>query len=146
MAAVVKTTTPGYDALSAQTCIKISELLSAPLTAGKFAKLDPVFIDSDGNLQAATDTSDSVKFDGFAAVGSDSDGSHPVTVLGQGIIMEWLEASDNYDPGSLFYVGAANQLESGGRVPVAMSISTKEIICIQAPGVRRGIDSAALPK
>ena len=145
MAAVVKSTTPGVDALSAQRCIVISGLLSKANTAGKFAKYDPVYIDSDGALVAATDVSTAVKFDGFAASASDSDGNHPVTVLGQGAIMEWLEDSDNYDPGSLFYVGAANQLETTGRVPVAMSITGKEIIVICPPGIRRGIDSVALP-
>ena len=145
MAAVVKTATPGFDALAAQRCVVISGLKSAPLTVGKFAKYDPVYIDSAGDLRAAVDTSDAVKFDGFAASKSDSDGVHPVTVLGFGAIMEWLEDSDNYDPGSLFYVGAANQLETTGRVPVAMNITTKEIIVICPPGIRRGIDSVALP-
>jgi hypothetical protein len=146
MAAVVKTTTPGYDNLSAQRCVVISELFSAANTAGKFAQFDPVYIDSDGALRAAADDSTQVLFDGFAMIGSDSDGNHPVTVMGQGLIMEWLEDSDNYDPGTLFYVGAANQLETTGRVPVAMSIATKEIIVISPPGIRRGIDSVALPK
>ena len=145
MAAVVKSTKAGYDAISATKCINISELLTAgPGLA--FAKLDPVYIDSDGKVRPANDDSASVNFDGFAMTKNDSDGGTPCTIMGQGLIMEWLEDSDLYTPGTLLYVGAANQLETTGRVPVAMAISDKEIIVIQAPGVRRGLDSVALVK
>lgn len=143
MAAVVKSTHAGYDALSAQTCVKITELFAGE----KFAELDPVYIDSDGAVMAAVDTSDTVKFDGFAARTIDSDQiGAPVTILGHGLIMEWLEDSDGYSPADLFYVGAANQLETTGRVPVAMAINDREIIVIAGPGIRRGVDSVALVK
>jgi hypothetical protein len=143
MAAVVKSTKAGYDVLSAQTCVKITELFAGE----KFAALDPVYIDSAGAVMVGVDTSDAVKFDGFAARGIDSDQiGAPVTILSHGAIMEWLEDSDNYDPGSLFYVGAANELETTGRVPVAMAINGREIIVIAGPGIRRGVDSVALPK
>jgi hypothetical protein len=52
------------------------------------------------------------------------------------MIMEWLEDSDDYTPGTKFYVGAANQLETTGTTAVAMAINAKEIIVIAAPGVR----------
>jgi hypothetical protein len=143
MAAVVKSTRAGYDALSAQTCVKISELFAG----AKFAKLDPVYIDSDGKVQPAADDSTQVLFDGFAARGIDSDQiGAPVTILGHGLIMEWLQDSDGYSPADLFYVGAANQLETTGRVPVVMAINDREVIVIAGPGIRRGIDSVALPK
>ena len=143
MTAVVKSTKAGYDALSAMTCVKISELFAG----AKFKFLDPVYIDSAGVVQAAIDDSDMVKFDGFASRTIDSDMiGAPVTILSHGLICEWLEDSDNYDPGSLFYVGAANQLETTGRVPVAMSINGREIVVIAGPGIRRGVDSVALVK
>lgn len=138
MAAVVKSTKAGYDTISAQTCITISELLSAANTAGKFEKLDPVYIDSNGRVTAAIDDTSAVKFDGFAMSASDSDGSLPVTIKGLGLIMEWLKDSDSYTPGTLLYVGAANQLETTGRQAVAMAISDKEIIVIAPPGIRLG--------
>lgn len=54
MAAVVKSTKAGFDAISATKCINISELLTAG--PGKaFEKLDPVYIDSDGKVQPAFD-------------------------------------------------------------------------------------------
>lgn len=138
MAAVVKSTKAGYDTISAMNCINISELLSANNSAGKFEKLDPVYIDSDGRVTASLDDTSAVRFDGFAMSASDSDGATPVTIKGQGLIMEWLEDSDNYTPGTLFYVGAANQLETTGRVAVAMAINATEIIVIAPPGVRLG--------
>jgi hypothetical protein len=138
MAAVVKSTKAGYDAISAMNCVTISELLSANNTAGKFAKLDPVYIDSDGRVTAAFDDTSAVRFDGFAMSESDSDGALPVTIKGLGLIMEWLEDSDAYTPGTLLYAGAANQLETTGRTPIAMAISATEIIVIAAPGVRGG--------
>jgi hypothetical protein len=134
MAAVIKSTRKGYDALSAMTCVKISECFAG----GKFAELDPVYIDSNGAVMAATDDSTAeLAFDGFAARGVDSDQiGAPCTILSHGVIMEWLEDSDNYTPGTLFYVGAANQLETTGTTPVAMAINGKEIICIAGPGLR----------
>lgn len=133
MAAVVKSTVAGYDALSAQRCVVISELFSS----GPFEKFDPVYIDSDGKVQAAIDDTTGVKFDGFAMNPSDSDMlGTPVTIMGQGLIMEWLEDSDDYTPGTLLYVGAANQLETTGTTPIAMAISNKEIIVIAPPGLR----------
>jgi hypothetical protein len=137
MAAVVKSTKAGYDAISATKCINISELLGAgPGLA--FAKYDPVFIDSDGKVRPSMDDTSAVKFDGFAMSKNDSDGGLPVTIMGLGLIMEWLEDSDNYTPGTLLYVGAANQLETTGRQAVAMAISDKEIIVIAPPGIRLG--------
>jgi hypothetical protein len=56
--------------------------------------------------------------------------------MGLGLIMEWLEDSDDYTPGTKFYVGAANELETTGTTAVAMAINNKEIIVIAAPGVR----------
>jgi hypothetical protein len=135
MTAVTKSTKAGYDALSYAQCIKISELVgNGPGT--KFEKLDPVYIDSDGKLQAAFDDTTGSAFDGFAMSANDSDGGLPVTVGGLGLIMEWLEDSDDYTPGTKFYVGAANQLETTGTTAVAMAINNKEIIVIAAPGVR----------
>lgn len=145
MAAVVKSTKAGYDTISAQTCINISELLTAGPGAA-FKALDPVYIDSDGKIRPANDDSGSVNFDGFAMSDNDSDGGLPCTIKGLGLIMEWLEDSDSYSPGTQLYVGAANQLETTGRVPVALTISDKEIIVIQAPGVRRTTDGVALVK
>lgn len=135
MAAVTKSTKAGYDAISASKCIVISELL----TAGQglaFEKLDPVFIDSDGKVRPAYDDTTGNKFDGFAMSENDSDGGLPCTIMGLGLIMEWLEDSDDYTPGTKFYVGAANELETTGTNAVAMAINNKEIIVIAAPGVR----------
>ena len=133
MAAVVKSTHAGYDALSAMTCVKISELFAG----AKFAELDPVYIDSDGLVMPSKDDTTGIAFDGFAARGIDSDQiGAPVTILGFGLIMEWLEESDGYSPADMFYVGAANQLETTGTTQVAMAINSKEIIVIAGPGVR----------
>lgn len=137
MAAVVKSTKAGYDAISAAKCIDISELITAgPGLA--FDKLDPVYIDSDGKVRPSIDDTSAVKFDGFAMSANDSDGGLPCTIKGLGLIMEWLEDSDSYTPGTLLYVGAANQLETTGRQAVAMAISDKEIIVIAPPGIRLG--------
>lgn len=139
MAAVVKSTKAGYDTISAQTCVNISELLTAgPGMA--FEKLSPVFIDSDGKVRPATDDStNELAFDGFAMSANDSDGGLPCTIKGFGLIMEWLEDSDAYTPGTRFYVGATNQLETTGTTPVAMAISDKEIIVIAPPGLRAAV-------
>lgn len=139
MAAVVKSTKAGYDAISASKCINISELLTAgPGLA--FEKLAPVFIDSDGKVRPATDDStNELAFDGFAMSSNDSTGGLPCTILGQGLIMEWLEDSDDYTPGTRFYVGATNQLETTGTTPVAMAINNKEIIVIAPPGLRAAV-------
>ncbi len=145
MAAVVKSTKAGYDAISASKAIDISELLTAGPGAA-FEKLDPVYIDSDGKVRPALDDTSAVKFDGFAMSENDSTGGLPCTIKGLGMIMEWLEDSDSYTPGTMLYVGAANQLETTGRQAVAMAISDKEIIVIQAPGVRRTTDGVALVK
>ena len=138
MAAVAKCANVGYDALSAQTCVKISELFAGE----KFGLLSPVYIaDSDGLVYMATDDStNELNFDGFASRAIDSDmiGS-PVTILSHGVIMEWLEDSDNISPGTLLYVGAANALETTGTTAVAMSVNSKEIICIAGPGVRAAV-------
>lgn len=137
MAAVVKSTRAGYDALSAQTCVKISECFAG----AKFEALAPVFIDSDGLVMPATDDStNELAFDGFAAREIDSDMiGTPVTILSHGVIMEYLEDSDDFTPGTRFYVGATNALETTGTTPVAMAINNKEIICIAGPGVRASV-------
>ena len=135
MSAVVKSTKAGYDAISATKCINISELLTAGPGAA-FAKLDPVYIDSNGKIRPAFDDTTGNKFDGFAMSKNDSTGGLPCTILGQGLIMEWLEDSDAYTPGTKLYVGAANELETTGTNAVAMAISDKEIIVIAAPGIR----------
>lgn len=139
MAAVVKSTKAGYDAISASKCIDISELLTAgPGLA--FEKLAPVFIDSDGKVRPATDDStNELNFDGFAMSSNDSDGGLPCTIKGLGLIMEWLEDSDDYTPGTRFYAGATNQLETTGTTPVAMAINNKEIIVIAPPGLRAAV-------
>ena len=139
MAAVVKSTKAGYDAISASKCINISELITAgPGLA--FEKLAPVFIDSDGKVRPATDDStNELNFDGFAMSSNDSDGGLPCTIMGQGLIMEWLEDSDDYTPGTRFYVGATNELETTGTTPVAMAINNKEIIVIAPPGLRAAV-------
>ena len=135
MTAVVKSTKAGYDTISAQTCVNISELLTAgPGMA--FEKLDPVYIDSNGAIRPAFDDTTGIKFDGFAMSANDSDGGLPCTIKGLGLIMEWLEDSDAYTPGTKLYVGAANQLETTGTTAVALAISDKEIIVIAAPGIR----------
>ncbi len=137
MAAVVKSTKAGYDTISAMNCVNISELLTAgPGLA--FAKFDPVYIDSDGKVRASIDDTSAVRFDGFAMSANDTDGGLPCTIKGLGLIMEWLEDSDLYTPGTLLYVGAANQLETTGRQAVAMAINDKEIIVIAPPGIRLG--------
>lgn len=138
MAAVVKSTKAGYDAISAaKATINISELLTAgPGLA--FEKLDPVYIDSDGKVRPSVDDTSAVRFDGFAMSLNDSTGGLPCTIVGLGLIMEWLEDSDDYTPGTLLYVGAANQLETTGRQAVAMAITNKEIIVIAPPGIRLG--------
>jgi hypothetical protein len=135
MAAVVKSTKAGYDAISATKCITISELLTAGAGMA-FDKLDPVYIDSDGKVRPSMDDTTGNKFDGFAMSANDSDGGLPCTIMGLGLIMEWLEDSDDYTPGTKFYVGAANELETTGTTAVAMAINNKEIIVIAAPGVR----------
>lgn len=139
MAAVVKSTKAGYDAISASKCINISELLTAgPGLA--FEKLVPVFIDSDGKVRPATDDStNELAFDGFSMSSNDSDGGLPCTIMGLGLIMEWLEDSDNYTPGTRFYVGATNELETTGTTPVAMAINNREIIVIAPPGLRAAV-------
>ena len=139
MAAVVKSTKAGYDAISASKCIVISELLTAGIGAA-FEKLAPVYIDSDGEVRPATDDStNELNFDGFAMSENDSTGGLPCTIMGLGLIMEWLEDSDDYTPGTHFYVGATNQLETTGTTPVAMAINNKEIIVIAAPGLRAAV-------
>lgn len=136
MSAVVKSTKAGYDAISAAKCIVISELLGAA-NGLQFERFSPVYIDSDGKVRPAVDDSTNEnKFDGFAMSANDSTGGLPITIMGQGLIMEWLEDSDDYTPGTLFYVGATNQLETTGTTPVAMAITNKEIIVIAPPGVR----------
>jgi hypothetical protein len=80
-----------------------------------------------------------LNFDGFAMSKNDSDGGLPCTIMGLGLIMEWLEDSDNYTPGTRFYVGATNQLETTGTTPVAMAINGKEIIVIAPPGLRAAV-------
>ena len=139
MAAVVKSTKAGYDAISASKCIVIPELLTAGIGAA-FEKLAPVYIDSDGEVRPATDDStNELNFDGFAMSENDSTGGLPCTIMGLGLIMEWLEDSDDYTPGTRFYVGATNQLETTGTTPVAMAINNKEIIVIAAPGLRAAV-------
>jgi hypothetical protein len=139
MAAVVKSTKAGYDAISASKCIVISELLTAGIGAA-FEKLAPVYIDSDGEVRPATDDStNELNCDGFAMSENDSTGGLPCTIMGLGLIMEWLEDSDDYTPGTRFYVGATNQLETTGTTPVAMAINNKEIIVIAAPGLRAAV-------
>lgn len=139
MAAVIKSTHAGLDALSGQTCVKISELLTAH-TGFQFEKWAPVFIDSNGLVRPATDDStNELRFDGFAASKNDSTGGLPVTIFSLGAIMEWLEDSDDYTPGTLFYVGATNQLETTGTTAVAMAINNKEIIVIAGPGLRANV-------
>ena len=135
MAAVAKSTKAGYDAISATKCIVISELLTAGAGLA-FEKLDPVYIDSDGKVRPSMDDTTGIKFDGFAMSANDSDGGLPCTIMGLGLIMEWLEDSDDYTPGTKLYVGAANELETTGTTAVAMAINNKEIIVIAAPGVR----------
>lgn len=137
MAAVVKSTKAGYDTISAMHCINISELLTAG-PGQAFAKFDPVYIDSDGKIRPSIDDTSAVKFDGFAMSANDSDGGLPCTIKGLGLIMEWLEDSDSYTPGTLLYAGAANQLETTGRQAIAMAISDKEIVVIAPPGIRLG--------
>lgn len=135
MSAVAKSAKAGYDAISAQTCINISELLTAgPGLA--FEKLDPVYIDSDGKVRPAFDDTTGFKYDGFAMSANDNDGGLPCTIKGLGLIMEWLEDSDDFTPGTKLYVGAANELETTGTTAVALAISNKEIIVIAAPGIR----------
>ena len=139
MAAVVKSTKAGYDAISASKCINISELLTAGAGLA-FEKLAPVYIDSDGKVRPATDDStNELAFDGFSMSSNDSTGGLPCTILGQGLIMEWLEDSDDYTPGTRFYVGATNELETTGTTPVAMAINNKEIIVIAPPGLRAAV-------
>jgi hypothetical protein len=139
MAAVVKSTKAGYDAISASKCINISELLTAGAGLA-FEKFSPVFIDSDGKVRPATDDStNELAFDGFAMSANDSVGGLPCTILGQGLIMEWLEDSDNITPGTRFYVGATNQLETTGTTPIVMAINNKEIIVIAPPGLRAAV-------
>ena len=125
MAAVVKSTKAGYDAISATKCIVISELLTAGAGLA-FEKFAPVYIDSDGKVRPATDDStNELNFDGFAMSENDSTGGLPCTIMGLGLIMEWLEDSDSYTPGTRFYVGTTNQLETTGTTPVAMAISLR---------------------
>ena len=139
MTAVVKSTKAGYDAISASKCIVISELLTAGAGLA-FEKLAPVFIDSDGKVRPATDDStNELNFDGFAMSENDSTGGLPCTIMGLGLIMEYLEDSDNYTPGTRFYVGATNALETTGTTPVAMAINGKEIIVIAPPGLRAAV-------
>ena len=70
---------------------------------------------------------------------NDSTGGLPCTIMGLGLIMEYLEDSDNYTPGTRFYVGATNALETTGTTPVAMAINNKEIIVIAPPGLRAAV-------
>jgi hypothetical protein len=126
MTAVPKAARVGFDAISAQRCVMISELFSGD----SFGYLDPVYIDSAGAVKAAYDDSTGAKFDGFASVACDSVPGHPVTILGSGLIMEWLEDSDAMTPGTLLYVGGASALETTGTTAVAKAISRKEIIVL----------------
>ena len=141
MAAVGKSSKANYDVLSAQRCVVISGLFSAKKTSGKFNALDPVYIDSDGAVSAAGGSSTVWNYDGFAAVGSDSNGGTPVTILGRGLIMEWLESSDMWTPGTKFYVSAASAggldttagavVAADAFLPVAKAISNTEIIVLR---------------
>jgi hypothetical protein len=138
MSAVAKSSRVGFDALSAMTCVKISELFAGE----KLGLLSPVYIaDSDGLVYAATDDStNELNFDGFISRAIDSDMiGAPCTILSHGAIMEWLEDSDNVSPGTLLYVGATNALETTGTTAVAMTINSKEIICIAGPGLRAAV-------
>lgn len=136
MAAVVKSTKAGYDAYSFAKCpVNIPGLLTAG-PGKKFEKLDPVYIDSDGKVTPAYDDTTGIKFDGFAMSANDSDGGLPCTIAGFGLKMEWLEDSDSYTPGTKFYVGATNQLETTGTTAVAMAYTNKNIIVIAPPGIR----------
>ena len=141
MAAVGKSAKYGYDALSAMRCVMISGLFSAKSTAGKFSKLDPVYIDSDGAVAAAGGSSTVWRYDGFASCASDSDGGTPVSIMGRGLIMEWLESSDLWTPGTKFYVSAATAggldttagavVAADAFLPVAKAINNKEIIVLR---------------
>ena len=141
MAAVGKSSKYGYDALSAMRCVVISGLFSAKKTSGKFSKLDPVYIDSDGAVSAAGGSSTVWNYDGFASAASDSDGGTPVTILGKGLIMEWLETSDLWTPGTKFYGSAATAggldttagavVAADAFLPVAKAINNKEIIVLR---------------
>jgi hypothetical protein len=138
MAAVAKCAKVGYDALSAQTCVKISELFAGE----KLGLLSPVYIaDSDGLVYAATDDStNELNLDGFISRAIDSDMvGAPCTILSHGVIMEWLEDSDGYTGGTVLYVGATDALETTGTTAVAMTINSKEIICIAGPGLRAAV-------
>jgi len=131
MAAVAKAAKVSYDAESARRCVYLSGFFSAANTAGKFGELDPVYIDSDGKVRGSDSTH--LHFDGLAAVASDSDGNHPVTILGRGLIAQWLEDSDNMTPGTFLYIGAAGAMDtatSGATAPIARAISDVEIVVL----------------
>jgi hypothetical protein len=137
MAAFTKAAIVDIDGLSAQRCVMITELFNGD----SFGKLDPVYIDSTGAVKAAFADSTGLFYDGFASVACDSVVGHPVTILGRGLIMTWVDAGDSMLPGSFLYVGAAGGLadavakgEATGalaEVPVAKAISATEIIVIK---------------
>ena len=127
MAAIAKATKTSYDAESARRCVYISGLFSAD----KFNALDPVYIDSNGKVSPSDSTH--LHFDGLASVTCDSLPNHPVTILGRGLICQWLEDSDNITPGTLLYIGAAGAMDtaaSGGTAPIARAISDVEIVVL----------------
>jgi hypothetical protein len=113
------------------------------LTAGAglaFEKLAPVYIDSDGKVRPATDDStNELNFDGFAMSKTTVTAACPVPSWAWGLIMEWLEDSDNYTPGTRFYVGATNQLETTGTTPVALwrSMAKKSLSLLLLAYVRQ---------
>ena len=136
MAAVVKSTKAGIDAISATKCIRIDELLTA--SGAAFDKYDAVYIDSDGKVRpVGIGDSALVHFDGFAMSDNDSTGGLPCTILGLGLIMEWLEDSDDYTPGQLLYASeVAHELSTvslSSRAAIARAITNTEIIVVAAP-------------
>lgn len=129
MTAISKAATVAYGDLSK--AVLISEFFSGD----SFAFLDPVYIDSLGKVKAAGADSVSERYVGFAGVGCDSVAGHPVTIIGAGAILTWLEDSDAYVPGTLLYVGASGGLDDAATpaspvlatLPVARVISKTEI-------------------
>jgi hypothetical protein len=137
MTDITKSGTPGLDPVSAQRCVMISELFSGD----SFDFLATVYIDTTGAVKAAHADSTGLFYDGFASVACDSVVGHPVTIIGQGAIMEWIDAADSILPGTFLYVNAAGGLadavqdgEATGplaEVPVAKAITATEIIVIK---------------
>lgn len=135
MTAISKAAVVDIDPVSEMTAVQIPQRFSG----ASFDYLDPVGLDTDGNVIACAADSVSEKYIGFALAATDSIPGKPVAVVAAGAILQWLEDSDSYVPGTYLYVGAAGGLDDAATpaspvvatMPVAIVISTTQILVLR---------------